>query len=104
MGDRDLDVKLAGEVLGKMLGAVDRTVLSTGTSEADLKMGELPLYEAFDMGIDQLVDAVEEGEDLAVVLEEADDRLIEARELFVLLIASGVVRAAAVEHIPAPVA
>lgn len=91
MGDRDLDVKLAGEVLGKMLGAVDRTVLSTGTSEADLKMGELPLYEAFDMGIDQLVDAVEEGNDLAVILKELDYFRIVAVELAIVLILPGVV-------------
>ena len=51
------------------------------------------------MGISQLIDAVEEGENLTVVFQETDDRLVHTRELFVGLVTTGVMGATAVEHI-----
>lgn len=46
MGHRYLNVKPVGQMLGQMLGAVNRAVLSASASETNLQMGELPLNEA----------------------------------------------------------
>ena len=59
MGNSDLYVELVGQMLGQMLGAVDRTMLSAGTSEANLQMSELPLNETLHMIIHHVVDIVQ---------------------------------------------
>ena len=56
------------------------------------------------MGIGQFIDTIEEGQDLTVILQETDHRLVETRQLLVGFVAAWVVRAAAVKHIAAPVA
>ena len=53
MAECDFDVELVGEMLSKMLGAIDRTMLASGASETDLKMGELPFDECLDVEIHQ---------------------------------------------------
>ena len=45
------DIELSDQVSSKMLGAINRTVLTSGAAEANLEMSELPLYEALHMGI-----------------------------------------------------
>ena len=97
------DVELPCKMLGKMLRTIDRPVLSSGAAEADLKMGELPLNKALDMGIDQCIHAVQEGENLAVILEELDDFLVKAGELTIELVLSRVVHRTAVEYVTASV-
>ena len=99
----DSDVELPCKMLGKMFRTIDRPVLSSGAAEADLKMGELPLYEALYMGIDQCINAVKEGKNLAVILEELDDFLVKAGELTIKLVLSGVVHRTAVENVSASV-
>ena len=54
--------------------------------------------------VGQLIDWSEEIEDLAVVLQESDHRLVQSRQFLVRLIASRVVRASAVEDIASAVA
>ena len=56
------------------------------------------------MGIGKFIDAVEERQYLAVVLEETYYRLVESRQLFVWLVTTGIVCAAAVEHIATAIA
>ena len=94
------DVIFLFEVLGQVLGTIDRTVLTAGTTESDLQVGEIALNEPLHMMVDKGIDGAEEGEYLAVRFEEVDDGLVQAREGLVLLVFAGVVRAAAVEDIP----
>ena len=80
MGHRYLSVKPVGQMLGQMLGAVNRAVLSASASKTNLKMGELPLNEAFDMVIDKVIDVVQELCDSAVILKEFYDLLVQDRK------------------------
>lgn len=99
-----LDAVAGVDVFGQMLRRVYAAVLAAGASEGEHQAGEAALDVAAHVGIGQLVDAVEEGEYLPVVLEEADDGLVEAGQLLVRLVPSGVVGGAAVEHVAAAVA
>ena len=87
-----------------MLGTIDGAVLSACATEGKHQVGEASLKIALYMGIGQAIDAVEEREYLAIVLEEADDGLVEAGELLVGLVATRVVGGAAVEYVAASVA
>lgn len=104
MGNSDLYVELVGQMLGQMLGAVDRTMLSAGTSEANLQMSELPLNETLHMIIHHVVDIVQELRDTTVVLKEFDDFLVKSGELAVMLVFARIVDRAAVKHITTAVA
>ena len=92
------------EMLRQVLGAIDGAVLSAGASEGEHQVGESPLEVAFYVGIRQAVDRIEECQDLAVVFQETYYLLVQACQLLVRLVAAGVVGAAAVEDITAPVA
>ena len=104
MGHRYLNVKPVGQMLGQMLGAVNRAVLSASASETNLKMGELPLNEAFDMVIDKVIDVVQELCDSAVILKEFYDLLVEPRELTVMLVLAWIVDGAAVKDVASSIA
>ena len=80
------DVIFLFEVLGQVLGTIDRTVLTAGTTESDLQVGEIALNEPLHMMVDKGIDGAEEGEYLAVRFEEVDDGLVQAREGLVLLV------------------
>ena len=82
-----------------MFGTIDRTVLTSRTTESDLKMAKIALNKPLHMMIYQRVHGVQERQYLAIRLQEVDDRLVQTREGLVLLVFAGVVRAAAVEHI-----
>ena len=56
------------------------------------------------MSIRQLINGVEEGEYLAVILQESDYRLVETCEFLVRLVTSGIVRTAAIEDISSTIA
>ena len=92
MADAHLDAELLVDMLGQVLGRVDGAVLTAGTAEGEHQRGEATLHITPHMGIGEFIDGVEEGEDLAVVLEESDDGLVEARELLIGLVTAGVVR------------
>ena len=87
-----------------MLGTIDTAVLSACASETDEEVGESAFEIPLDMEVHNLVDAVEECENLAVLFEEVDDWLVESGEVPVLFVSSGVVGATAVEHISTSVA
>ena len=91
------------QVLGEVLGAVGGAVLAAGAAETDLQVGEAALEEAFHMGIDQGIDMVQEAEDLAVLLQEFNDRGVQAGELLEPFVLPRIVYAPAVKHIPSPV-
>ncbi len=92
MRDMNLDAELLVEMLSEMLGTVDGAVLTTCAAEAEHQMGEATLDIACHMLVGKGVDMIEEFENLAIVLQEADDWLVEPRELLVRLIATGVMR------------
>ena len=91
MRDMHLDAELLVEMLGEMLGTVDRAVLTTRAAEAEHQMGEAALDIARHMLVGKGVDMVEELKNLAVVLQEADDWLVEPRQLLIGLIAARIV-------------
>jgi hypothetical protein len=91
-------------VVGEVFGAIDGAMLATGAAEGDLEVGEAALKEALDVMIYQPVNGLQETKYLAVSFEEVDDGLIEAGEGFVLVVLTGVVGRATIEHIAASVA
>lgn len=95
--------KLFMNVFGQMLGAINASVLSSRTSEAEHKTGESALNVPLDVGVGKFVDTVQEEQNLTVVLKEADNGFVQACKLLVRFIASGVVRASAVKHISATI-
>ena len=92
MVNAHLNAKLLVDMLGQMLGAIHAAMLSACTSETEHQTGEAPLYVASHMGVGQLIDAVQESQYLAVVLQESDDRLVQSCQLLVRLIAARIVR------------
>ena len=91
------------QVLSQVLGTIDGTVLTAGATESHLEVGEIALDEPLYMMVDKGIDGVQEREYLAVLLEEVDDGLVQAREGLELLVLTGVVSRTAVEHIPAAI-
>ena len=104
VGEVDLYAVLAMEVLCQMLGAIDGTMLAAGAAEGEHEVGEAPLEVALDVGVGQSVDGVEEGENLAVMLQKLDDGGVESCELLVRFVAPRVVGASAVEDVASAVA
>ena len=62
MADADFDAIFLVEVLGQMLGGIDRAMLSAGASEGEHQVGESALQITLYVGIGQPIDTVEEGE------------------------------------------
>lgn len=91
-------------MVGEVFGAIDGAMLTTGAAKGDLEVGEAALEEALDVMIYQPVNGLEETEYLAVGFEEVNDRLVEAGEGFVLVVLTGVMGRATIEHIAASVA
>ena len=104
MGEVDANAIFPVEMLGEVLGAIDGAMLTTCAAEGEHEVGEAALEVTLNMMIGEAIDAVEEGEDLAVVLKEADDGSVQAGELLVGLVAAGVVGGAAVEDVAAAIA
>ena len=91
-------------MLCQMFGTIDGTMLTAGTAEGDLEVGEVTFDEALDMMIHKGIDGIQESEDLTVLLEEVDDGLIESGKGLVLLVFARVVGRTAVEDVTASVA
>ena len=100
----DFHTKFLIQVLCQMLGRINRTMLSAGATEGEHQVGEAAVDVSLHVCVSELVYAVEEGEYLAVVLEESYHGLVESCEFLVRLIASGVVRRTAVEHVSSAIA
>lgn len=104
MADMHLYAKLLMDMLGEMLGGVYTAVLTARATEAEHQRGEATLDVSVHMMVSEGIYMIEELEYLAVILQEADYRFVQAREFLVRLIASGIVGAAAVEYIAAAIA
>ena len=66
------------EMFGKLLGAIDGAMLTAGAPESDLEVGEVPFEESLHMMVNKSIDGDKESENLAVLLEEVDNGLIES--------------------------
>ena len=104
MGEVNANAIFPVEMLGEVLGAIDGAMLTTCAAEGEHEVGEATLEVTLNMMIGEAIDAVEEGEDLAVVLKEAYDGSVQAGELLVGLVTAGVVRGTTVEDVTAAVA
>ena len=104
VADVNLDAELVVDMLRQVLCAIDAAVLASRAAKAEHEAGEASLNVTTDVGICQAIDALQEGEDFAVVFEETDDGFVEAGQLFVGFVASGIVGAAAVEDVASAVA
>ena len=104
MNDAHLDAELLVNVLGQVLRTIDGAMLTTGTAEAEHQRSEAALDVTTHMSIGQLIDGVEEGQDLAVVLKEADDGFVESRQLLIRLVTARVVGRTTVKDVAATIA
>ena len=103
MDEFDLHIVFLFEVCRQMFGAIDRAMLTSGTTESDLQMVKTTLEKPLHMMIYQRVHGIQERQYLAVFLQEIYHRLIETRESLVFVVFTGVVGTAAIEDIPAAV-
>lgn len=103
MDEMDVDIVFLFEVCRQMFSAIDRAMLTSGTSESDLQMVKTTLEEPLHMMIYQGVHGIQERQYLTVFLQEIYHRLIETRESLVFVVFTGVVCTAAIEDIPAAV-
>jgi len=92
------------QMRSQMFGTIDRTVLPAGATEGHLQIGKVPLDEPLHMMVHESTDGVEEGEDLAILLEKLNDGLVQARKGLVLLVLTRVMGSTAVKDISASVA
>ena len=77
MTDAHLYTELLVDMLCEMLSGIDTAMLASCASEAEHQRREASLDISAHMVVGKLIDTVEEGEYLTVVLEEAYHRLIE---------------------------
>lgn len=103
MDEFDLNVVFLFEVCRQMFSAIDRAMLTSGTTESDLQMVKTTFEEPLHMMIYQGVHGIQERQYLTVFLQEIYHRLIETRESLVFVVFTGVVGTAAIEDIPAAV-
>lgn len=105
MDNNNLTVRIfIRKIMGHLLGAVDRAVLTTCAAEGDLEAGEVAFhiflhtlsYDGFDM-VEELVDG-------GFLLQELDDRTVLARIGLVLGVAAGVGQRTAIEDESAAIA
>ena len=104
MTEANLYAKLPMNMLGQMLGTIHATMLTARTAEAEHQVGKAALQVSLDMSVGQLIYTLEEGENLAIILEETDNRLVYTGKFLVRLVSTGVVRATAVEDITTAIA
>ena len=99
----DADVVFILQMLCQMLRTIDRAVLSAGAAEGDLEIGEIALYEACHMMINEGINGLQEGKDLAIRFEKIDDGLVETGHLLVLLVLTRIMGPTTIKDIPASV-
>ena len=104
MAEAYLYAKFLVNMLGQMLGTIHATMLTARTAEAEHQVGKAALQVSLDMSVGQLIYTLEEGENLAIILEETDNRFVDTGKFLVRLVSTGVVRATAVEDIAAAIA
>ena len=83
--------ELGVKMFRQMLCGIDRTVLSSRTSESTIHI-------SFYRGVYDMVDMLEEVRDLPVILQELDHWLIQTGEMVVTLVFTGVIYRTAIEY------
>ena len=99
MNKADLDIIFLFEMLREMLGTIDRTMLPTRATESYLEVREVTFDEARRMMIDEGINGLQESQDLAVLLQKINDRLVQSGEGLVFVVLTGIMGSAAVEDI-----
>ena len=91
MADANLDAELLMDMLSQVLGTIYGTMLTASTAKTEHQRCEATLDITAHMGISQFIYRVEESQDFPIVFKESDDGLVKARQLFIGLVASGIV-------------
>ena len=91
------------EVSRRSICAIHRAVLTSCAAEGYLQVAEATRHKTLHMVVYEPIHTLEEGQYLAVLLKIVHYLLISARQVFIGVISPGVVRRAAVEHIPSTV-
>ena len=104
VADANLDAELIVEVFGQVLGAIDTAMLAACAAEREHQGSKASLDVTAYVGIGQFIDGVEEGENLTIVFQKADDWLIKACQLLIRLVSAGVMGTAAIKDIAATIA
>ena len=98
-----LHAKFIMNMFGQMLGTIDTSMLTTRTSETEHQTGKTTLDISEDMSIGQTIDTLQEGENLSIVLQETDDRLIQSGKVLIGFVSARIMRTSAVKHISSSV-
>ena len=104
MNEMNVHIVFVVQVPRKVLRAINRAVLTAGTTESDLQMRETAFQEPLYMMIHQLVNALQERQYFAVLLQKVNNGLVQTRHLLKFLIFARVMGRAAVKNITASVA
>ena len=91
-------VEITANLFGKILCAVNRAVLATGTTKANHKFGKSTLYVFFNCRCHNINSLRQKKVDCGVRFQKVYYGLVAAGKHFVLVIAAGIVLSAAVEH------
>ena len=83
--------KLLVDMFGKMLGRIHTAMLTARTTETEHQGGETALDIAIHVMVCQLIDTLQERQNLTIILQESDDRLIQTGQLLIRLISSRIV-------------
>ena len=98
-----LNTVFLNQMSGQMLRTIDRPVLPTCAAETNLQVRETPFLEALHVMVHQRINALQEPQDLPVLFQKVNHRLVQSRELLILLVLTRIVRTSAVKHITSSV-
>ena len=76
MVDAHFYTKLLVDMFGYMLCAIDRAMAASSAPKVDLEIGKASFHKTGYVKINHFVNAVEEGENFTIGLEEVDDGLV----------------------------
>lgn len=104
MNQVNTNIVLLLEMLRQMLCAINRTVLSSGTTKRYLEVRKITFDEALRMMIDKLINRLQEREYLTVFLKKINHRLIQSCEGLIFIVLTGIMRRTAIKDITASIA
>ena len=104
VGEVNTNTVFLVQVLSEVLCTIDGAVLTARAAEGEHEIGEAALQVTLNVVVSQAIDAIEKNGNLAVVLEEANNRSVQTCELLVRLVTTWVVCRSAVEDIASTIA
>ena len=104
MIDAHFHAKFAIKMLCQMLRGIHTSVLSARAAEGEHDISKTTLQVAAHMRISEAIHTLKKCDNLSVVFQETNHGLIQSRKILIRLIAAGVMCAAAIKHITAPIA